>query len=710
MLYGCENYGMYAPIFHDVPITVRTKDITAETHNNHFIPVFNILLDSIETETTQNTFITVEFDDGNEVELSLIDYWFNLIMWKLIVSTGERIQPKHIFWDEAMTRKTIKKYIDRFFIEPYKDKIENYKMNNMIDDAIGLFRLVDRFSFYLADTINLEDSIKLMKADPEFYQLMHMDLSRVPIEDVKDEGMKGTRRAIEIMKNSKHILGYDHCLADSWRANEAINDRQYKEFSHNIGTKPNNEGGVFSEFINRSFLTGGVKDPMSLFIESYTGRLAQIMSKNNVGESGHFARLLGLNSTDTIIHADPKYVCDSQNFQILTIKDKNALIKLKDRYYRLSPIGVEKIIHESDDFLIGKKIYLRSPMTCASFARGHGVCYRCYGKLAYTNADIVIGKYAAEALSSVLTQRLLSAKHLLETKIIKLGWPEYFNDYLEIEGNTIKLSSALTVTKGFSISIDPDDITLVNDDSYSYDDEDHPSGFSQTYNEYITEFNIITPSGEEIPIHTLDYDRLYITEELNDIIRKTAEPVNGKVVIKFDNLVDTFLFFVILQNNELSKTMERIMDIINKNAVTKSMDRHDLLQAFLDTVIEGGLDTDSIHLETILANQIRAYDDILELPDWSNTNEPYQILTLNQSLTDNPSVSISLMYQKLSKALYNPLTFRKNKPSFMDLFFMEQPQIYLSSDTIVEGKEEQKENNIICPIIISEERPDDLGD
>jgi len=709
MLY-IENYGVYAGIFDNVPVTVKTSDINAETHNDHFMSVFNVLLDAIETEVVQNTFITVVFDNGKSVELTLIDYWFNLIMWKLIISTGEKIQPKHIFWDENITRKTIKIYIDRFFIEPYKDKIENYLMNNMIDDAIGLFRLVDRFSFYLADTINLEDSIKLMRADPEFYQLMHMDLSGVPIEDVKNEGMKGTARAIEIMKNAKHILGYDHCLADSWRAREAINDRQYKEFSHNIGSKPNNEGGVWSEIINRSFLTGGVKDPMSLFIESYTGRLAQIMSKNNVGDSGHFARLLGLNSTDTIINPDPNYVCDSKNFQIITIKDKNALIKLKDRYYRLSPIGVEKIIHESDEFLIGKKIWLRSPMTCASFSRGQGVCYRCYGKLAYTNADIVIGKYAAEALSSVLTQTLLSAKHLLETKVIKLVWPEYFNDYLEIEGNAIKLSSTLTVTKGFAISIDPEEIMLVNDDGSSYDDEDQPSGLTQAYNEYITEFNIITPTGEEIPIHTAENDRLYISEELNDAIRKSGEPVNGKVVVKFDNLVDTFLFFVILQNNELSKTMERIMDIINKNSVTKSMDRHELLQAFLDAVIEGGLDTDSIHLETILANQIRSDEDILDLPDWSNTDEPYQILTLNQALTDNPSVSISLMYQKLSRALYNPLTFRKNKPSFMDLFFMKQPQIYLSSDTIVEGEEEKKENNIVCPIVISEEKPDDLGD
>ena len=88
-------------------------------------------------------------------------------------------------------------------------------------------------------------------------------------------------------------------------------------------------------------------------------------------------------------------------------------------------------------------------------------------------------------------------------------------------------------------------------------------------------------------------------------------------------------------------------------------------------------------------NQIRDIEDILEKPNWKIPNAPYQILTTNQALTNNPNVVISLMYQKLSKTLYAPLTFRKNKPSFMDLFFMEQPQEFLyKNDIITEGVEE----------------------
>ena len=43
--------------------------------------------------------------------------------------------------------------------------------------------------------------------------------------------------------------------------------------------------------IDKSFKTGGVNDPQSYFVESSTGRFAQILSKQNVGDSGNFARL-----------------------------------------------------------------------------------------------------------------------------------------------------------------------------------------------------------------------------------------------------------------------------------------------------------------------------------------------------------------------------------------------------------------------------------
>ena len=52
-----------------------------------------------------------------------------------------------------------------------------------------------------------------------------------------------------------------------------------------------------------------------LVIESSVGRVAQILQKTNVGESGAFARQLELNNQDTTLHVDPNYVCDTVHFE-----------------------------------------------------------------------------------------------------------------------------------------------------------------------------------------------------------------------------------------------------------------------------------------------------------------------------------------------------------------------------------------------------------
>ena len=108
------------------------------------------------------------------------------------------------------------------------------------------------------------------------------------------------------------------------------------------------------------------------------------------------------------------------------------------------------------------------------------------------------------------------------------------------------------------------------------------------------------------------------------------------------------------------------------------MDKDTALQNLVDLVIDGGLDIDSVHLETILANQIVSKDNVLKSPNWNDPYEQYRLLTLDHALVNNPSVVVSLLYKDLHKVLYNPLSFSKHAPSFFDLFFCEQPQVYMS--------------------------------
>ena len=92
------------------------------------------------------------------------------------------------------------------------------------------------------------------------------------------------------------------------------------------------------------------------------------------------------------MHLNKDYVCDTVNFEEITIRDSRMLSMFVGRWYRLNPRGVDYCIYPDDTQLIGIPILLRSPMTCASKSRGEGICYKCYGELAYVNNDINIGK------------------------------------------------------------------------------------------------------------------------------------------------------------------------------------------------------------------------------------------------------------------------------------------------------------------------------
>lgn len=683
-LVNYQNYGPYRDLIKEGSMVLDPTVLNKDNYDFYFFGLVNILRDGIETEYVQKTFIDIHFD-RIDIKLSIPDYFFNILFWKLLVDIDQQIKPKHIIFDTDMTKDMIKDYIDKFFISINKTTLDIVKMNNIICDTIYAFKYIDEFSMYFANTINLEDTQILMNKNKEFYDILHADLSNVLLEDVKNVGIQLTNRMIEIIKEDG-----EHCLSDSFKAHEGINPRQYKEFSVNIGTKPNGKGSIYPYTINSNYLTGGLTDLISYFIESSSGRTAQILSKENVGSSGYFARLLGLNNHDTILHRDPNYICDSKNFEEVEIKNMSIFknVSALGRYYRLSPNGMEYKMTENDTHLLGKIVYLRSPITCASHSRDEGICYRCYSDLAYINSNINVGKLAAEILSEQLTQKLLSAKHLLETVIKKMEWTKAFDDYFILDGNIIMIDSEANINK-FKLVINKKEI----------ESEDVYDNFE--YNDYIKSFEIINPKGERIQIQTTNWENMYLSLDLLEILKSKKVNEDDEIIINMTSLVDIPLFLMVIHNNELTKSLEKLQHIINNNELTKSHNRHQILQAFLEATIEGGININSIHCELIISNQIRDNIDILETPIWTNINPPYQLLTLKQSLTNNPRVVTSLSYENISKILYNPLTFRKTKPSFVDLFFMKQPQLYLRKE-ILSTRRPKKES--INPMIFGKEQ------
>lgn len=672
MQYNEQFYYPYKDLCETGYQVIYTKDLNAGNIDNHFYSIINILKDGIETDEVRKMMIHVEFQNNSSLDFTIFDYTINIMFWGLCTSVGHPIWDVHTVFFEDITKRYIKEYIDNIFVDKYRKSMPFMLLNQTIDNVIGKFRDLRPFQMYLANTLNIEDFIDLMKKYPEFNDTMHFSVDGIPIEDVKEMGMEATNRQIAYIKNS------DHCLRDSFRTGEAISPKQYKEVGVNIGSKPDGQGSVYPHPIAHSFMNGGLQTPEELAIESSVGRVAQILQKTNVGESGAFARALEINNQDTMLHLDPDYVCDTVNFEEIVLENDTMINMFDMRYYRENQNGVDKLLSSKTcdrKSLIGKKLYFRSPMTCASAARGHGICYKCYGDLAFVNKDINVGQIAAEGLSSIYTQILLSAKHLLESLVVKMEWSEGFYDYLQITFNSIALKEN-TVFRGCKLIIN-EDIQVEEE----LDDVD--------YNNYITGFLIKKPDGKTIKICTSNADNLYFDKDFyNYLMQNYPDNTRGAeevyyAEIDMTELIDfPSLFIVEIKNNELSATMNKIEKLIDNKSVIAQYDRNSILREFITTNIQGNIKLNAVHFEILLMNQMRAGDDELEKPDWTLPNASYQMLTLSRSLSNNQSICVRLQSNKVSKTLNNPQNRRLCKPAMSDIYFMEQPQVVLDPEYI----------------------------
>ena len=667
--------------------TIYTKDLNQDNINDHFNSIINILKDGIETPEVQSMMLHVVFENDTDLDLSIFDYTINLMFWQFCTIVHHPIWDVHIVFPEDITKKYIKEYIDNIFIDKYRKKLPFIELNQTIDAVIGKFRDLRQFQMYLANTLNLEDTIDLMNQYPEFNETVHFDTTGIPLEDIKEAGMAATNKQIRYIKNS------NHCLRDSFRTGEAISPKQYKEVAVNIGSKPDGQGSVFPHPIKHSFMNGGLQSAEEICIESSVGRVAQILQKTNVGESGAFARQLELNNQDTFLNPDPNYVCDTHNFEEITIENETMLNMYDLRYYRTNPNGIDKKLNaKKDKNLIGQRLFFRSPMTCASAARGHGICYKCYGDLAYAEQEINIGQIAAEGLSSIYTQILLSAKHLLESLVIKMEWTKQFYELFTITFNTIALKENGTY-RGYKLIID--------DDIKSEEEIDDIE-----YNYYINSFIVRTPDGEDIKIKTTEADNIYIEPDFYQYIMSVQPEDDNSdesyyVELNMVDLMDFPVLFVVqVRNNELSATMDKIKKLIDNKSIIESYDRNSILKEFITTNIQGNIKLNAVHFEVLLMNQIRAADDDLDVPDWTIPNAPYKILTLSKSLSENRSITVRLQSNKVSKALSNPQNRFISKPSMTDIYFMEQPQEYLDPNMISDEyvPKSDKEEGVIQPV------------
>ena len=720
------DYGVFTPIVYGNSVTIHTCDITEETIDDYTNNLKDVFLDYIEIPSVQNTKIHFIFDNGMSVRLPVSWSLINIIVWGFVVKTNQKIKPYHVFFNkDGITNGYIKKYIDKFAIIPVRKKCSTdnnimiiHNLNRVIYDTLRNLKFVDQFAWFFNNSINNEDFILMYNKCPGFKEIMDRHktnyYSQFPAEQINAEALKDMNQLIDYIINAKKYIGRDHCLSDAFRAKEGVKPKQAREMYTNIGIKPNGEGGVFPYVFNTNYISGGADNVAFHILESLVARIAQILSKKNTARSGQFSRIMTLNCSQTKKYTipysnktDPVYDCGTRNFLKYKVTDETALRKIADRYYRLDPMGMEYKISDvynamkDNADLIGKEIYLRSPIKCRSAAMGLGICHKCMGELYGITPATNIGVYSVTNLTERLTQMMLSAKHLLEAKIDSLTFDtsclseEQISKFIIINDGVIYINPELEDFKKWKLVIRAGDIqeevfASINDNDEDGDDVD--TALEDILN-YINVFYLRNDSTqEEYPIKTTEMDNFYLSDWLMSYIElKNLNDIDDDIIFPVSSLIgeDNPLFDIgSIHNDDMSERLESVIKTINLKANTDSYTAETFVETLSNKLNDIGLDNImSVHLEIIIMNQIRSSKDVLEMPDWSVPEQSnYQILTLKKAVMQHPSITVSLQSEDIARMLHSPLSFKKHTPSSYDLLYMVQPQKFLSEKPVVESE------------------------
>ena len=389
----------------------------------------------------------------------------------------------------------------------------------------------------------------------------------------------------------------------------------------------------------------------------------------NITNCGYFSRKLNLLTIDTQLNPERNSDCGTKRYLKYHIDDKESLLRIEGTYYKSRPTSIfEQCVKFDDDFLIGKDIYMRSPIFC----KDERICSKCYGKLANNNRNVNIGVIGSTIISSRFTQNNLSAKHSLQTDSQSIELSDNYDKYFTLDGNQLLLDKndiknykdlCLTIYRK-DLDIETDTVDLADmDDKEAIKNEERLTCsriYITTYDPFDIKFELKEVKG--IQLNVSDYLISLIERHTRG---KKVSCIPLKIIDEEESL-GTFD----VTNHELNKTLIETKNLLEKEDHAGCYnDIEKMIYRFNRLLIEGKIYSHLVHTQIICRNLIRSQRNILKRPDFEK-NEPYTILTVQRALMNHPSLFISLSYERVKEQFRNVLTFRKNKSSIIDKLFM----------------------------------------
>lgn len=257
----------------------------------------------------------------------------------------------------------------------------------------------------------------------------------------------------------------------------------------------------------------------------------------------------------------------------------------------------------------------------------------------------------------------MSTKHLLTTISEKIEFNDIFYKFFALTAGEITPllnNSEIDNLDDWAIWLDPNNI-------YRTDELDNDSSFNTYIKDGFLIYNMVTKEGFEVKSDSREW---YLTEDSIDLMKK------GKGFIKFKDMEEEMTLFVTsIMNNELTKPLYELMDLLNTSRKDKSMTYNDMAIRFTHLLLEANIKAMALSGELIINRLLRCDpDEDFSRPDFSGERgdvPDYQIYTILKALENNKSVLIGLSSQDIKRQLLSDdLITKKTGASYLDPFFM----------------------------------------
>ncbi len=602
-----------------------------------------------------NSTIKLKLDDGHKMDMKLRLGILHGLLWEPYLQLGIPITINEIYNIPVFTTDTISEiqsiqyaHLLQCVDTPHMEIVDYFwnvvnRCHNFVRNKLGEYH----------SGISLMSFIDIVK-----------DPAVEPIVNKEIPGHLGTKVAeIKFEQQSKELVNLINTRGaikhnDLYPLLQAglLNKNQIPQLLMAYGTRSDIDDKMMSHVINESALSG-LKSIEDYSTEALSAKKTAWYNSKVIRDTQYFARELRLtNMQFRIPHTGD---CGSTYLIPITVPEGQGH-NFIDKIIRLNGKTIEVNKHNIHE-IEGHRIEMRSPIGCR---HTDGVCAACAGRAthkawAYFPPGIHIGSFAKSKLSAKVSQKVLSAKHLVKTLSLVLALTDTAKQYFCRRSESCDLMFQTSLRKSIkhmTLIIASDDMNHISDLQYG-----HVSAEGFSLIETIKLKDNKSGDIEEIEISENQFQTHLSSALLNHIRSNNdvIELIEGEYHIPLNkfNVRQPLLSYAIV-NDDMVAFAKRIRDMIKKDIRGYTTPAAAL--ADLAGIIYHKTELNIFWLELIIKSLM---DGVVDETGQCN------MFAIKEGIT-NSSVSSKLGYQEINKYLQQPeTTFKVKGPSPLDAFY-----------------------------------------